>query len=276
MSLGDDRPSGPSLPTASRAARRHTQDWHQWRRFGVAAGIIVVLELAIVASQAVGILGGEGSHPQAVATPSLAVGGGRASATGAEFNATATTAPPTTATRAPTTTEALPAATVPPTPISESPTTTTVALTAPGLSLPPQPTPTPAPLPAANDTETSATDIVNATNQDRAAHGLAMLTADPQLTSLAQSWAEHLATIGALVHQDLDTLRATSLANWQSLGENTLDGPEYMSASDMESEWLADEGHRENILRPQMNFVGVGVARDGAGRVWVVVDFGRR
>ena len=242
----------------------------------MAAGIIVLLELGIVASQALGILGGEDSHRQAVATPSLAVGGGRASATGAEFNATSTTAPPTTTTQAPHTTEALTATTFPHTATSEAPTTTTGALTAPGLSLPPQPTPTSAPLPVANDTGTTGTDILNATNQDRAASGLAMLTADPQLTSLAQSWADHLATIGALVHQDLDTLRATSLANWQSLGENTLDGPESMSAGDMEREWLADAGHRENILRPQMNFVGVGVARDGAGRVWVVVDFGRR
>jgi uncharacterized protein YkwD len=103
-----------------------------------------------------------------------------------------------------------------------------------------------------------------------------MLTPDPQLTSLAQSWANHLATIGALDHQDLEGLRTTSMTNWLSLGENCLYGPENMGAREMESVWMSDSGHRDNILRPQMNFVGVGIARDGAGRVWVVVDFGRR
>jgi uncharacterized protein YkwD len=113
-------------------------------------------------------------------------------------------------------------------------------------------------------------------NQDRAANGLAALTPDPQLASLAQSWADHLAAIGALDHQDLEGLRTTSMTNWLSLGENILYGPANMSASDMENLWMSDAGHRDNILRPQMNYVGVGLARDSAGRVWAVVDFGRR
>ena len=114
-------------------------------------------------------------------------------------------------------------------------------------------------------------------NQDRAANGLAPLTADPQLASLAQNWADHLASIGALVHQDLASLNNTSMTNWQSLEENTLGpGPADISAGDMESLWMASSEHRANILRPEMNYVGVGIAQDSSGGVYAVVDFGHR
>ena len=244
----------------------------------MAAGVVALLILGVGASQALGILGEEGSHRQVAAAASQVGGGGEASTTGATLGSTTTTVPLNSTAEVPATT------TVPLNSTTEVPTTSTVAHQAPGLHAPspqaptttPTPTTTTAPLPAANGTDTNATDVVNAMNQDRAANGLAPLTPDPQLTSLAQSWANHLAIIGTIDHQDLEGLRATSLSNWQSLGENTIDGPENMSASEMETVWMSDVGHRENILRAKVNFVGVGVARDGAGLMWVVVDFGRR
>jgi uncharacterized protein YkwD len=120
-------------------------------------------------------------------------------------------------------------------------------------------------------------DVVNAINGDRAANGLGALTSDPQLEALAKAWANHLAAVGTLGHQDLEALRANPyMSTWLSLGENCLTGAASLSAGQIENVWMSDSGHRENILRPGMNAVGVGMTVDGAGQVWVVADFGRR
>ena len=242
-------------------------------------GIVALLELGVVAAQALGDLGGDGSNRQAVAAPGLVVESGRRVPT------TTTAAPATTTVPSITTTEAPTAATVAPIAVPDAPTVTTVPLPASGHGHPAPPTTTQAPAPttaaAAPDTtptgNATATDIVDAMNQDRAANGLAPLTSDPQLASLAQNWANHLASIGALAHQDLAGLNDTSMTNWQSLEENTLGpGPSNIGAGDMENLWMASSEHRTNILRPEMNYVGVGIARDSAGGVYAVVDFGHR
>ena len=249
----------------------------------MAVGIVALLELGVLASQALGDLGGDGSNRQAVAAPGLVVESGR------RIPTTTTKAPATTTVPSITTTVAPTATTVAPLAAAEAPTATTDAPPASGHGHPAPSTTTQAPAPtsAAPPPDTtaaapasgtaSATDVVNAMNQDRAANGLAPLTADPQLASLAQNWANHLAAIGALVHQDLAGLNDTSMANWQSLEENTLGpGPSDIGAGGMESLWMASSEHRTNILRPEMNYVGVGIARDSAGGVYAVVDFGHR
>jgi uncharacterized protein YkwD len=208
----------------------------------------------------------------------VVIDSGRRAPTPTTVVPTTTTVPAVTTTEAP----AAPAAnTIPPSTTSEAPAANTVPLPAAdhGHPAPTTTTQAPAPVPAATGTDDSATAtaVINAMNQDRAANGLAPLTADPQLGSLAQNWAAHLAAIGALVHQDLAGLNNTSMTNWQSLEENVLGpGPADMGAGDMESLWMASSEHRTNILRPEMNYVGVGIARDSAGGVYAVVDFGHR
>jgi uncharacterized protein YkwD len=119
--------------------------------------------------------------------------------------------------------------------------------------------------------------VVAAVNQDRAANGLSALAGDPQLTAMAQSWAEHMAATGALAHQDLGSIIGSPLmGSWRGLSENVFGGPPSASDATVENMWMGSALHQANILDPGMNHIGVGVAHDASGRTWVVADFGAR
>ena len=120
-------------------------------------------------------------------------------------------------------------------------------------------------------------DVVSAINQDRAAHGLAPLAWDVQLADYAQSWAGRIAAAGDLIHTDLGSLmRLPYMASWWTIRENLLYGSAGMSGADAENLWMSSGPHQANILDPSVNYVGVGVAYDGAGRLWLVAEFGAR
>jgi uncharacterized protein YkwD len=120
-------------------------------------------------------------------------------------------------------------------------------------------------------------DTVVAMNHDRAANGLGGLAVDGQLTANAQSWADHLAATGALIHTDLGALlHRPDMAAWWTIGENLLESSDSLSGAAAEALWMASPQHRANILNPAFNHVGVAAARDGAGRLWLVAEFGAR
>jgi len=66
------------------------------------------------------------------------------------------------------------------------------------------------------------------------------------------------------------------MAGWQRLTENLFDGGASSTNALVENMWMNSSGHRDNILDPNVNRVGVGVAHDGAGNTYVVADFGLR
>jgi uncharacterized protein YkwD len=120
-------------------------------------------------------------------------------------------------------------------------------------------------------------DVAASVNQDRATSGLRALAWDNQLASYAQSWANHLATTGTLTHTDLGALmRLPWMSAWWTLGENLLQGPGAMSAAAAENLWMNSAGHRADILNPSFTHIGVAAAWDGAGRLWLVAEFGAR
>jgi len=120
-------------------------------------------------------------------------------------------------------------------------------------------------------------DVVASINQNRAAHGLAPLAWDAQLAGYAQSWAGHIAGAGDLVHTDLGALmRLPYMASWWTIRENLLEAPPGTSGADAANIWMASPPHRANILDPEVNYIGVGAVYDGAGRVWMVAEFGAR
>ena len=122
-----------------------------------------------------------------------------------------------------------------------------------------------------------AGDTVVAMNQDRAASGLGGLAVDGQLTANAQSWANHLAATGALVHTDLGALlHQPNMSAWWTIGENLLESSGALSGAGAENLWMGSPEHRANILNPAFNHVGVAATRDGSGRLWMVAEFGAR
>lgn len=120
--------------------------------------------------------------------------------------------------------------------------------------------------------------IITLTNAERAAAdtGLGALARDDKcLMANAQAHAEWLVGHGSLQHQDLGDV-LTACLGLTYVGENILynhDG----SAAYAVQQWMDSPGHRENILRPQFNVIGTGVAQDPAtGRWYAVQVFGRR
>jgi uncharacterized protein YkwD len=128
----------------------------------------------------------------------------------------------------------------------------------------------PTPARAASEAET----LLRLMNEARAAAGLAALRRDPALTATAQSYACENAARQSLDHvgsDGSDLLERVRRSGLQPAlaAENT--GLGYASAEAAFAGWMASPHHRENILRPEISLVGIGLA-DGARPVWVV-DF---
>jgi len=118
--------------------------------------------------------------------------------------------------------------------------------------------------------------LFNRVNSDRAANGLGPLGWNPQLDCLAQEHSDWMATTGSFTHRDLSaTIRQPDYANYSSLGENILVGPNTMTADQMEDAWMNSPGHRANILSPNFDSIGIALGQSSDGRVWATQNFGR-
>lgn len=103
-------------------------------------------------------------------------------------------------------------------------------------------------------------------NNERAAHGLRPLIMRSDLTQVAASWAAHMAATGVLQH---NPQLATAITNWRAVGENVGDGP---SISDLDAAFMASPKHRDNILDPSYDDVGIATV-SRSGLIWITVDF---
>jgi uncharacterized protein YkwD len=215
---------------------------------------------------------------RAVAGAALAV-----AIAGASFSAVLFSGGDSSPARKPVTTESERASTS--TTTSTTTTTTVPPLTSEAEPAPePAPAPTPAPVPLnfapAPEPEPAPEPIgcgggggvVGAHNGDRAAAGLGGLCESGQLAGFAQNWANQMASMGSLVHQDIGGLIGST--GFSNMGENILVGPANLSPAQMESAWMNSPSHRANILSGAFTQVGVGVAYGDDGRMWVCVDFG--
>jgi uncharacterized protein YkwD len=114
-------------------------------------------------------------------------------------------------------------------------------------------------------------------NAQRGAHGMPDLAQDGQLDALAQVWADHLAAVGGLEHQNLGALLSWNVMSaWRGVTENLYQGPGGVTNGQVVNTWMGSPPHAANILDGGVNSVGVGIAHDGAGRTYVVADFGLR
>jgi hypothetical protein len=104
--------------------------------------------------------------------------------------------------------------------------------------------------------------LVSLTNSDRASEGLAPLSDDARLAEVAQGQANRMAAAGVLAH---NPALSTDVCCWARLGENVGYGG---SLQVLNSAFLASPEHRANIMGAY-NEVGIGVAVDKRGLVWV-------
>ena len=122
--------------------------------------------------------------------------------------------------------------------------------------------------------------MVELTNAERAAAGLAPLTASPQLSDAARAYAGILAGGDCFAHTCgpvpglADRGERAGYTGWTSLGENLAAGQP--SPEEVVREWMASPGHRANILDPAFAEIGVATATGGPYGIYWVEAFGAR
>lgn len=119
--------------------------------------------------------------------------------------------------------------------------------------------------------------LLDLTNADRKRNGLAPLQMDATLTSAARAHAAAMALKRDLSHQlpgeaPLGQRIASPLLHLTTAGENVALDVDIDQAHDA---LMHSPPHRANILKPDYNVVGLGVARVG-DRIFVTEDFGRK
>lgn len=119
-----------------------------------------------------------------------------------------------------------------------------------------------------------ARTFLDRTNAMRSSQGIGPLAEHGTLTNKAQQWAEHMAATGRLEHSTI-TAGLAGL-RWQRLGENVgMSTPTSDTLLTIHRKFASSSGHRKNLLDPQFTHMGVGVAVDRSGRVWVAQVFAR-
>jgi hypothetical protein len=119
--------------------------------------------------------------------------------------------------------------------------------------------------------------VVQAINNQRADRGLGPLRWDPALARAALMHAQRMASEHQLSHQypgepSLALRAGQQGAHFRLIEENVAMGP---SASALVTQWMNSTQHRNNILNPNVNAIGVGLAHHG-GYVYGVADFSRQ
>ena len=121
---------------------------------------------------------------------------------------------------------------------------------------------------------TAEQSLLAAANRERVSRGIAPLQLDPALSQAARYHAYQMANRGDISHQfagepDLSRRGAAMGARFSLISENVAEAP---SSSMFHELWMHSKGHRENLLDPQVNVVGIAVVSRG-GQFYAVEDF---
>ena len=140
--------------------------------------------------------------------------------------------------------------------------------------------PAPQPPPPPVDPATLEAGIVAGINARRAAAGLPLLQLDPELVMVARERSSDMAQRGYFAHVSPTGETFSSLMQAQGVscswcGENIAYNtyPDDQTVAVVLSAWMASPGHRDNILRPTFDRVGVGVALGGSGAKYYTAVF---
>ena len=117
-----------------------------------------------------------------------------------------------------------------------------------------------------------ARTFLDRTNSLRSSYGVRQLHEHDILTAKAEAWARHMASTGRLEHSDLSS--GLSGLRWRALGENVAySSPTRDTLKSIHDQFVASSPHRANLLNSGFTHMGVGVAKDKYGRIWVAEVF---
>jgi uncharacterized protein YkwD len=129
-------------------------------------------------------------------------------------------------------------------------------------------------LAAAGCMPADAKSFVDRTNALRTSVGVPALKENDTLTRKAEEWAQHMAATGKLEHSNLSD--GVSSLSWTALGENVgYSSPSGDTLKLIHDLFVSSSGHRANLVNRDFTHMGVGVATDKAGTVWVAEVFAR-
>jgi uncharacterized protein YkwD len=124
------------------------------------------------------------------------------------------------------------------------------------------------------DLRAAAERIFALANQARAQAGVASLQWDPALAAAAMQHCRMMVEQGALSHRyggepDLSSRAALAGAHFSVIEENVALAP---SPDAIHLAWMQSPGHRQNLLSPEVDHVGVAVA-SARGVLYAVADY---
>jgi len=125
-------------------------------------------------------------------------------------------------------------------------------------------------------TESVERQLFDAANEARRAQGLMRLKWNPALAQAAHQHAQVMARQNALSHQfpnepNLATRASRAGLYFISIAENVAKGSDPEGISD---QWVRSPEHRQNLLDPDMNVIGIGIAERN-GELFAVEDFAK-
>jgi uncharacterized protein YkwD len=122
-------------------------------------------------------------------------------------------------------------------------------------------------------------DLLLVLNRERTARNLPPLKPFPSLVALAQRQSSEMARLDILMHTSATGKSYTDrlvdagvlfAANGENVARSGTSVPEAIHQS-----FMASPGHRENVLNPDFDQVGIGVVRGKGGSYFVTEDFAR-
>jgi uncharacterized protein YkwD len=125
--------------------------------------------------------------------------------------------------------------------------------------------------------------MVELVNADRADHGLAPLRAAEDVAAVARAWSARMADRPSLEH---NPAFADEICCWSQVTENVAwsqphrlwrpGDPVERLTRELQAALLTSPGHRENLLDPAVDEVGIGIHVDDDGAVWITQNFRAR
>lgn len=124
--------------------------------------------------------------------------------------------------------------------------------------------------------QAAVAQLFNLANQTRAEYGLGALRWDPALAAGAVQHCMRMTQSTSLSHQyrgepDVAVRAASAGAHFSLIEENIAIGP---YAGGIHHGWMNSRGHRENLLNPSIDRVGISVLARGA-ELYAVADYER-
>lgn len=119
--------------------------------------------------------------------------------------------------------------------------------------------------------------LLNLINIDRAAHGLAPLTPDPELSRLARLKSEDMRDRNYFAHESPTWGKARNMLehfgyDFRGVGENIA---HHATVEKAQAAFMTSDGHRRNILSTAWKKVGIGVCYDRNGYIYATQLFVR-